>query len=706
LGRVGRQFDPTIVACDRLAVKATRRAWLASIGAGCAVLLAVSAVCAADPPHSAKASRSSTASRSVSKAATKASRAADPTARRSTAAEDDGSSALESPELRSLREAERELFPAKKVAPNTSWPPALPLLLSGDQGPDVQASGVPTSEPLNLPQDSVEGDLSWLARLEMPDLPVRWDEHVVRYLQFFRDDPRGHATLLNLFRHSGRYRDMMRRAFRRRSLPEDLVWVAMIESGFDPAARSRAGAAGLWQFMPETGKAYGLAMDRWLDQRFSAEIETAAAVDLFAELHRRFGSWELALAAYNMGYAGLASVVRRYNTNDFWTLARTEGTLPWETTLYVPKILAASVVAHNLAVFGFGDLASDPPVEADEVDVPPGTPLAVVAQAAGCDLKDIQALNPEIRSSRTPPAAEPEARCAVKVPQGKGSSALASAIAKSRHEQPPLDRYVVRFGESLDQIAVAHKTTAQRLAEINAIAPGEAVRGGTVVLVPKGDAPPATVEGPLPQPRAPTPGAGAASAGPKQSVVVPADEFIYPNRRRVFYRVHGGDSLGEVAIALRSSVDDLCRWNDLDPSARLQEGMTLQAFVEKDADLSHVVVVSEEDVHVVPVGSEEFFACAEQRRGVKRVTVTARAGDTLESVGKRFEVSARTMERVNRRGRSDLLKAGENVVVYVPARSAPPPAPGGGASASNAPLANASPPNGPLPLPPVPDLLP
>jgi hypothetical protein len=119
------------------------------------------------------------------------------------------------------------------------------------------------------PSDGAK-DLSWLAHLELPDLPVRWDERVVRYLEFFRDDPRGHSTLVTLYRRSGRWREMMRRALRRKALPEDLVWVSMMESGFDAAARSPAGAAGLWQFMPETAKIYGLTIDRWLDQRLKA----------------------------------------------------------------------------------------------------------------------------------------------------------------------------------------------------------------------------------------------------------------------------------------------------------------------------------------------------------------------------------------------------------------------------------------------------
>jgi membrane-bound lytic murein transglycosylase D len=559
-------------------------------------------------------------------------------------------------------------------------------VLPGEGGPEVEASGVPPARALPLPsQEERAQDLGWLDHLEMPDLPVRWDERVVRYLDFFRDDPRGRSTFVSLYRHSGRYREMMRRALRRRSLPTDLVWVAMIESGFDPTIHSVAGAAGLWQLMPETARIYGLTFDRWLDQRLSATLATDAAADLLSDLHRRFGGWELALAGFNMGYAGLVSVLKRFNTNDFWSLSRTEGALPWETTLYVPKVLAAAVVAHNLAAFGFGEIAVDPAVETDEVNVAPGTPLSLVAQAAGCTAKDIEALNPELRASRTPPAADANTNaCSVNVPQGKGAAA-AQALVRLRRDQPPLDRYVVRFGETLDQIAAAHKTTTQKLVELNAIAPGEAVRGGTVLLVPH-------VE----------PGVGetpSASTGPRAAVVVPSDVFVYPDRKRVFYRVLVGDTLKDIASAVRVSPDELARWNGLDPAARLQEGMTLQAFVAPDADLSRVVVVSESDVRVVAVGSEEFFAALEHDKNVKRILVLAKAGDTVESIGRRYDVGPRTMERINHQNGKHVLKAGETVVVYVPNNVAAPS--GIGPTAVNEPA-----PNGPLPAPPVPDLLP
>ncbi len=316
--------------------------------------------------------------------------------------------------------------------------------------------------------------------------------------------------------------------------------------------------------------------------------------------------------------------------------------------------------------------------------MPPGTPLSLVAQAAGCTSRDIETLNPELRASRTPPAADADGNaCPVNVPQGKGAVAT-QALVRMRRDQPPLDRYVVRFGETLDQIAAAHKTTTQKLVELNAIAPGEAVRGGTVLLVPH-------VEGALTE--APT------ATGPKPAVVVPSDVFVYPDRKRVFYRVLIGDTLKEVGSALRVSPDELARWNGLDPAARLQEGMTLQAFVAPDADLTKVVVVPESDVRVVAVGSEEFFAALEHDRNVKRITVVAKEGDTVESIGRRYDVKPGAMERVNHQNRRHALKAGETVVVYVPNTVA---AAGGiGPTAVNEPA-----PNGPLPAPPVPDLLP
>lgn len=504
-------------------------------------------------------------------------------------------------------------------------------------------------------------DLSWLAKLEQPDLPVRWDPRVVRYLEFFKDDPRGRATFVLWHKRSGRYIATVRKTLRKKSLPEDLAALAMIESGFVPEARSPVGALGMWQFMAETGKIYGLTMDRWADLRMSVVASTEAAADHLADLHRRFGSWDLAMAAYNMGYGGVLQAVRRYNTNDYWALSKLEGSLPWETTLYVPKILAAAVVAHNLAAFGFQDVMPEAALEGEEVMVAPGTALATVAQACGATPEELKSLNPELRAQRTPPSQED---WPVKVPTAKAGGCSAS-LAKARREQPT-DRYTVRFGETLEQIAQARRTTAAKLVDLNGIQPGEVIRGGTVLIVPKLDpSAPAVAEA-----KDKNKTAGAGHLTDKPVVIVPQDVFVYPDRKRVFYRVQVADTIKDISTAFKIAPDELRRWNDIDPSARLVEGMTVQLFVPASVDLSQMVVLREGEVHTIVAGTEEFFRHWEDK-GRRRTVVGAKAGETIEQIGRRFGVSATLMERINRRGRSEVLSEGTQVVVWSPGPQAP-----------------------------------
>jgi membrane-bound lytic murein transglycosylase D len=433
----------------------------------------------------------------------------------------------------------------------------------------------------------------------------------------------------------------------------------MIESGFVPEARSPVGALGMWQFMAETGKIYGLMMDRWADQRMSVTASTEAAADHLADLHRRFGSWDLAMAAYNMGYGGVLQAVRRYNTNDYWALSKLEGSLPWETTLYVPKILAAAVVSHNLAAFGFQDVAQEPALEGEEVMVAPGTALSTVAQACGATNDELKALNPELRAQRTPPSQED---WPVKVPVSKASG-CGEKLAKTRKELPT-DRYTVRFGETLEQIAQTRRTTAAKLIDLNGIQPGEVIRGGTVLIVPKVDPNAPTASEPKDKNKT-------AAATPSQPVViVPQDVFVYPDRKRVFYRVQVADTVKDIATAFKIAPDELRRWNDIDPSARLVEGMTLQLFVPSSVDLSQMVVLRESDVHTIVAGTEEFFRHWEDK-GRRRTVVNAKPGETIEQIGRRYGVSPALMERINRRGRSEALAEGTQVVVWSPGPQPP-----------------------------------
>lgn len=574
---------------------------------------------------------------------------------------DEASLGAESAELNALHDAERELFPPAMPPLGTPWPASNPSPMANEGNPSrPHATGtLPLPPQDNVPREPGR-DLSWLEGLEMPELPVRWDTRLVRYLEFWKNDPRGHAMFGHWLKRSGRYRDAIRKTFAKKGVPEDLVWLAMVESGFEPTARSPVGALGMWQFMPETGKIYGLTQDRWADQRIHVQSATEAAADFLLDLYRRFGTWDLSMAAYNMGYGGISNVVKRYNTNDYWALSKLEGSLPWETTLYVPKILSCAIVSKNLAKFGFSNVDVDAAVEADEVRAPAGTALATVAQAAGVKPKELETLNPELRAQRTPPG-EPGSTYVVRVPKGKGA-ACASMLAKSAGKGETPDRYVVKTGESISDIAESHRVPAQRLVELNALAPGEVLHGGTVLLVPKADDDLAKPE--------PVKLGARADKLEKPVVVVPADVFVYPDRTRVFYKIKSGDTVDKLAAVLGVTLDELRRWNALDLRARLLDGMTLQVFVKDAKKLADAKVLLEPDVNVLVSGSEAFFAHFEEK-GRKRIVVQAKAGETLEDIGKRHSVSPKLMERINRRGKSEPLREGENVVLYVQANDGP-----------------------------------
>jgi membrane-bound lytic murein transglycosylase D len=523
----------------------------------------------------------------------------------------------------------------------------------------------------------------------MPELPVRWDARVVRYLDYYRDDPRGRNLVQSWLRKSGRYGAAMRRLLREQGLPEDLIWVSLVESGFDPVIRSPAGAAGLWQLMPEGAHAYGLAVDRWIDERLDPERSTEAAARYLSDLHRRFGGWELALAAYNMGYGGLLAAIRKYNTNDYWELSRVESGIPFETALYVPKIIALAVAAKNSSSFGLDAVKVDPPITFDQVAVPSGVTIKSIAAAAGVEPSVIEALNPQLRAGRTPPEAPSTdtVTWTVRVPAGKGS-AVSQSLPQTGAQDKKLDRYITKLGDSVDSIAATRGTTKSRLCELNALRQDEVLRPGTVLLVPPfQEAKPAVV--------APKP-------DEKPIIVVPAESPQMAGRKRVFYRVVGGDSLPEIASAFRVTADDLRRWNVLDPSARLHEGMTLQVFVPEAADLSKVVCLTEADVRCLTVGSEDFFTYFEGLRGRKRTTIVVEEGDTWEKIAKRFNLTPGQLERINQRSRTDRLTAKETLVVYAPVGQSVAHQANGAATGAPAPLAPMVAPN-PEDLPVVPD---
>ena len=576
-----------------------------------------------------------------------------PEVRRATAgpgAPEQGDATTDTPELRALRQAERDLFGLDERSTTAEGCP--PELLPGAGDAQVHASGLPPPPASPKPTAVAPPKLDFLSSLRMPDLPVRWSARVLQYLEFYKNDPRGRTIAAIWYRKSGRYEPMLRAVLRKHGLPEDLMWVAVVESGLRPTVYSHAGAAGLWQFMPETARLYGLVVNRWVDERLDPVRATHAAAMYLQDLHRRFGTWELSLASYNMGFGGMLSSIRKYNTNDFWELSRYEAGIPWETTLYVPKILALAVVAKNPEVFGLSTTSRDDPAEFDEVDVVPGVSLESVAKAAEVDVADIEQLNPQLLASRVPPQAPHRAAAGVwriRIPKGHAAKVDANLV-KTRARERDLTPYTVRHGESLDDIARAFRTSRYELARLNALRSDEVPRPGTVLMVP-------------PQRNR----KAKRTPEDKPVVVVPVDLQPPPDHERRFYEAVAGDTLEGVANALSVRPDDLRRWNGLDPRARLQPSMSLVAIVPSNQNLSHVRTLSNDEVRVLVVGSDAFFDHFEGKKGRVRTVTVVRPGEGWRSVAKRTGLSVGMLERINRRSRRTDLQPGERLVVYVPA---------------------------------------
>jgi membrane-bound lytic murein transglycosylase D len=290
------------------------------------------------------------------------------------------------------------------------------------------------------------------------------------------------------FERAGRHLGMVRETLRRFGLPEDLAFTAMIESGFNPVAVSRAGAKGLWQLMAETARRYGLRVDRWVDERLDPEKSTIAAAAYFRDLYRQFGSWFLAQAAYNTGETRLARAMQRARTTDFWVLAD-GGHLHEETSDFVPAIQAITLIGRNPDQYGF-ELSLTNPSHHETMRVPPSTDLRRLAAAAGVSPGLLEELNPELVRQvtppggpyvlRVPPGTEADLRRVVARP--RGDRRLAPGQVTSRAGLPAPMVYVVRRDDTVRQIAARYGVTVADIGrwnpqrDLDRIRPGDRIR--------------------------------------------------------------------------------------------------------------------------------------------------------------------------------------------------------------------------------------
>jgi membrane-bound lytic murein transglycosylase D len=307
------------------------------------------------------------------------------------------------------------------------------------------------------------------------DLPLMLTDQVTGYISYFSN--RGRGVFERAYARSGRYHEMMVSILTEEGVPQDLIYLAQAESGFQPTAVSRAGARGIWQFMAGRGQGYGLHRSPWVDDRQDPEKSTRAAARHLKDLYGQFGDWYLAMAAYNSGPGTVQAAVKRTGYADFWELYR-RNVLPKETRNYVPIILAMTIMSKNLSHYGFDDVSMDEPVAFDKVIVNYPVDLRLVADCVDATPAELQQLNPSLLRRSTPQGATFE----LHLPAGTKEQYQISIAAIPAGMRLWWRYPTVHSGETLALLARTYHATPKSIIEANHLVGSELAADARVII--------------------------------------------------------------------------------------------------------------------------------------------------------------------------------------------------------------------------------
>ena len=434
--------------------------------------------------------------------------------------------------------------------------------------------------------------------LKQFSVPVVLNERVLREIQMLSEGvpefTRGSISRMTSFD------SMIREQLRARNMPEDLIYLAFVESGFKTHAYSRAKASGLWQFIPATGRRYGLQVDMWVDERRNPALATAAALDYLNDLHTEFGDWLLAMAAYNCGEGRVRRLLRDAGDSaTYWTL-----NLPRETMHYVPRILAAMVIGHHPSMYGF---VPEPQVEIlfDTVTVTECVPLQNIAEAIGVSVNTMRDLNIELNRWCTPPN---QRSYTLRLPEGTRDRFLEAYEKMDKSKFARWTQHKIRSGENLGAIARSYGMSLNELREANGLKNNK-IRAGQVLLIPM-------PSGALPPSRDHKTDVSDAS-GTKHSKT--------KGNTNAQYTVKSGDNLASIARRFGVSINDLKTWNSITDS-KIGVGDVLLTS-EPKADVRQEVEAS-----TVKAGTGSY---------------TVKSGDTYYNISQQLGVSMNDLMDVN-----------------------------------------------------------
>lgn len=471
------------------------------------------------------------------------------------------------------------------------------------------------------------------------DLPVEVNDRVLSQLRMFKERAPSHFQ--RWLERKGRWEQEFTAKLAARGMPTDLIYLAMIESGFSSRATSPAAAAGIWQFIPSTGRRYGLRVDRFVDERRDPWKATDAALDFLSSLYLRYGDWRLAMAAYNCGEGCIDRAIRRLGRPDYWNLP-----IPAETRNYVPRIFAAAILGKRPEIHGF-QYTPWQPLSCDTFTVEGGIPLMKIAEVVGAPAESLAMMNPSLIKGMTPPAAEPYL---LRLPPGTRAvfdSAYASLEKSFQAPQPTRLAHRVRRGETLQRIAAKYGVTVASLKSWNRLR-GKKVKAGRTLTIYADDIRTANMpvwqEPPLERRAHITARAGTTTRTP-------------------YHRVRRGETLPRIAAKYDVTVADLRSWNDLSGSAKLKAGRSLQVGPSVE-DPTLADIPRTQTASVEAATTEESTTSAEASApSPVRTSHKVRRGETLQRIARRYDVTVRDLMAWNDLP-SARVKAGTRLKIF------------------------------------------